>query len=212
MSPLPMRTSKHPLRGFSGLMETEIPALFRIPSSLAALVLNAPQLLQASMVTHLRMSPAGKHGIRQTGGPGRRQEPHVECRGSTCPQKTKPPWAAHPPCPSWQYPVPRQSQSSGRFAGIMQTGAPRRGQLRSRDIKATDLPLDGRRLGCRSLLLRRHGRCANTNLRTHCERQGLLLKCRPLPLAGVHLTFLKRGERHTLPQIWAKDFTQTYQK
>ena len=66
LSPVPVRTSKHPLRGFSGLIETEIPALFRISSSLAALVLNAPQLLQASMVTLLHMSPTGKRGARRT--------------------------------------------------------------------------------------------------------------------------------------------------
>uniref|UniRef100_A0A7S1SMR3 Uncharacterized protein n=1 Tax=Tetraselmis chuii TaxID=63592 RepID=A0A7S1SMR3_9CHLO len=49
------RTSKQPLRGFSGLMETFTSgtAAFTAFSSLFARVLNAPQLLQASMTSTL---------------------------------------------------------------------------------------------------------------------------------------------------------------
>ena len=78
MAPSSVRTSKQPFLGLSGLMDTEIPgrcsgeaetarghgrrhspALLRIPSSLAALVLNAPQDLQASIVTHLPLPASG---------------------------------------------------------------------------------------------------------------------------------------------------------
>lgn len=47
------RTSKHPFRGFSGLILTSRPGFSALSSfsSFVARVLNAPQLLQASMIT-----------------------------------------------------------------------------------------------------------------------------------------------------------------
>jgi len=53
VAPAPPRTSKHPLRGLSGLMLTEKPCSFSSFSSLVARVLNAPQLLHASMMMDL---------------------------------------------------------------------------------------------------------------------------------------------------------------
>mmetsp|Transcript_178 Transcript_178/g.334 ORF Transcript_178/g.334 Transcript_178/m.334 type:complete len:215 (+) Transcript_178:58-702(+) len=55
----PTRTSKHPLRGFSGLMATFFPgcAALRRDSSLLARVLNAPHDLQASMTTSAARGP-----------------------------------------------------------------------------------------------------------------------------------------------------------
>jgi hypothetical protein len=46
-------TSKQPFLGLSGLMVTAMPAFLRRSSSLVALVLNAPQLLHASITTLL---------------------------------------------------------------------------------------------------------------------------------------------------------------
>ena len=54
----PTRTSKHPLRGFSGLtvIEAEGKSCLIKPSSLVARVLNACQDLQASMITSLLLA------------------------------------------------------------------------------------------------------------------------------------------------------------
>merc|ERR1711937_423486 len=46
-----VRTSKKPLRGFSGLITTTIPSALRRPSSLTAALLNTPHEVQRSIST-----------------------------------------------------------------------------------------------------------------------------------------------------------------